>query len=264
MTQGKARSTLLAHSTGLTEGSAGGPSWDFIYERSLIKHPAHEIGDRVALPDGRVFRYAKSGGALNVDFACRFAALVAQGYEALKDSQVVGDTELTFTGASHSAFAEDELRGGYVVVYHDGAAGDTQFRGIVGNPASGANANHVVYLDGSLDHVVIAGTTAAEVWHNPYSNLASTGISAFAGKPAVQIAATLTYFWVQTWGPCWIARNTSDAAISVTNLQAYFRHDGSIEANIAQGSRDSLNTSQIAGIPLLRTNGPLLMLQISP
>lgn len=270
-TRGKARTKLLDHSAGLVEGLATGPSWDFIYERSLVKHPSYNVGDRVALPDSRVYRYGKSASALNVDFGCKFNEDEVQGYEALKNAQAVGDTEVVFTGASHAALAEDELRGGYIIIFHDGGGGDTQFRGIVGNPASAANANITVYLDGGLDHAVIAGTTAAELFYNPYASLIQVAGSAtgrsFAGKPAVQIAAADTYFWVQTWGPCWLAPSVADGTWG-TNYHrgAFWRLDGSIQVAVAIGSLDSDNTTQYAGFVINEgySAGPLFMLQVSP
>jgi len=43
------------------------PNIEFLYEHSSTKNPEYNIGDRVLLPDGRVFRYglmANSGQAV--------------------------------------------------------------------------------------------------------------------------------------------------------------------------------------------------------
>lgn len=266
MSKGKAR-VEYHHTKGVDVSDVS--SWGHIYQTSLVRDEEWRIGDRYVLPDGRVFRYAKSGSALNNDFACKFAEDECQGYEALKDAQAVGDMEVTFTGAAHAVLSKDDLRGGYVIIYHTGGGGDTQFRGIIGNTASALNSNVTVYLDGPLDHAVIAASTGAEIFYNPYANLlnVSGGDYSFAGKPAVQVDATDTYFWVQTWGPCWIAPNIVDSSFATTQHRAaYFRNDGSIEGDIAHASRDTYHPDQLAGFLINEgySAGPLLMLTISP
>jgi len=58
-----AKGTLLGHTIGQV-GVEGVPSWNFIHQRSLIKHPDYNIGDYVDLPNGKRFRYGRSGGAV--------------------------------------------------------------------------------------------------------------------------------------------------------------------------------------------------------
>ncbi len=266
MAKGKARTKLLDHSAGLVEGSAGGPSWDFLYQKSLIRHPDYNIGDRVALPDGRVFRYGKSSDtAIITDLLCSFAEDEVQGYEVLKNNQAVGDKEVVFTGAAHAALDEDELRGGYIVVYHSGGGGFSQFRGIVGNPASALNANITVYLDASLDHEVVALTTAAELWYNPYAALKGTtdDAASAAGKPVVNVAVADTYFWIQTWGPCWLSPQIAGFQAANKQRSAVKRNDGSI---VAPGAAGALDMTQIVGFLINEglSSGPLFMLTISP
>jgi len=264
MAKGKAKVNYV-HSAGSVSVSDAS-EWQFLYEKSLVRNPKYNIGDRVVLPDGRVFRYGKSSDALlNTDLLCSFAEDECQGYEVLKDAQVVGDKQVTFTGAAHAEVAEDALRGGYVIIYHTGAGGDTQFRGIVGNPASGLNANLTVYLDAALDHEVIAASTAAEVWYNPYAALqgAAALSHSAAGRPMVNVAAANTYFWIQTWGPCWLSPQVAGFQAADKQRSAVKRNDGSIQAIGAEGAGEM---TQVVGFLINEgfTSGPLFMLQISP
>ena len=243
-------------------------SWEFIYRTSTVRDSRWNIGDRVALPDGRVFRYAKSGGALVVDRACDFVEDEAHTYTTIKTAAVVGATEVEITGSAHAIFTEDELRGGYVIIYHTGGGGDSQFRGIIGNPGSALNADFTIKLDGGLDHAVIAASTGVEVFYNPYSNLQQVGPCQYskAGKPAAQVDATATYFWVQTWGPCWLSPQLTSFGDN-NDRGAWFRHDGSIEGEIIASSKDvNLNSTQYAGFLIGEglSSGPLFMLQVSP
>lgn len=271
MAKGKWKSVLLGIQ-GLV-GHRQAPDYGFIYDTSLTKDAKWEIGDRVVLPDGRVFRYAKSGSAINVDRACEFAEDEVQGWTVLDSSEsgVVGDKSILVNGGTHAELTKDQLRGGYVIIFKDGGGGYTQFRGIVGNVASAEDADMRIYLDAPLDVATVGGTTACEVFYNPYADLRDGGTAELtpskAGKAAVQVLATLTYFWVQTWGPCWIAPNVQTASFATAyNRAAYFRADGSIEAYVAQGSRDTDHPNQLAGYLINEgySAGPLLNLMINP
>jgi len=248
------------------------PSWDFIYETSLIKHPKYNLGDRIVLPDGRVFRYAKTGAAnydMNNDYAVRFGAVIGQQYTEVKTSTVIGAKEVTITADAHLGFAEDELRGGYVIVYRDGGGGNTQFRGIIGNPVVAAATDFTIYLDGGLDKATVGGTTGIEVWNNPYKGLvkaSGVAINGFAGKPAVQITTALTYFWVQTWGPCWLAHDSAVSPFTRDNQRACFTNLGAYTADY--GYTNTMTAAgycnQIAGFTMLQTAGPFLCLTVNP
>ena len=274
--KGKARTKLLDHSAGLVEGFSSGPSWDFIYQTSTVKHPDFNIGDRVALPDGRVFRYSKVGsltvltnyGAAYEKKVNAYAVAPAQG----TDAGAVGDWKVSMTVASPfgllgtGVLAENELRGGYVVIGHN--TDNPQTRGIVGHPALAAAGILTVDLDASLVTAVTVGTTGIEAMGNPYGQLINTGgageYMAFLGVPAVG-ATTGQHFWLQTWGPVWIVSdgNTCDG---LGDRTIYFMSNGSVKS----GNDVTIESGfQMAGFAMDRSglaasNSPLVMLQISP
>jgi len=265
-TRGIARVKYISSAGQVMPQGSGVTNWGFLYQKSLVKPREWNIGDRVVMPDGRVFRFGRSSDtALNTDLLCGFAEDECQGYEALKNAQAVGDTEVTFTGAAHAAVGVDELRGGYIIIYHTGAGGFTQFRGVVGNPASALNANITVYLDAPLDHVVLAASTGAELWYNPYAALKGTadGAVSAAGRPMVNVSVANTYFWIQTWGPCWLAPQLAGFQAAAKQRSAVKRNDGSIQAIGAEGAND---VTQVVGFLINEglSSGPLFMLQISP
>jgi hypothetical protein len=242
------------------------PNWGFIYAASLVKDEKWAIGDRVVLPDGREFRYAKSSAACLSGQGCEF---VATGYIAITTfatSSVVGATSVTVPAATHAALTKDELRGGYAVIY-DGTTNNVQFRGIVGNDASILNVAFVIYLDGPLTEAIVSGTSKIEVFQNPYASV-RTGTAvdyAKAGIPAVKITAASTYFWVQVKGMSWAA---PQALLTGKQQGACWRHDGSLDT--ASAGIDAANAqaafvaSQYAGYRVLGDsvgNGPLFCLQ---
>ena len=272
MSKGKAKSTLLGIQ-GLV-GHKTAPDWSFIYETSLVRDPDWNIGDRVVLPDGREFRYAKSSAACISGQGCEFTATGAvSGYPIATVAKggkkvTLADSGSTTVLTHAAAYAEDVFRGGYVIC-HDIAAGnaDAQFRGIVGNDYSAINGVLVLYLDGPLHKAVITNTFS-EVFENPYAAV-RTGTSAAlakAGVPAVEVSAASMYFWVQKAGPVFVAPQTS-AVGAHGGMGCNWRHDGSVEAvevGLGITTVPANDSTQYAGHTLLGSqagNGPLFNLQ---
>ncbi len=261
MSKGKAQVNYL-HRAGLV-GHDNAPDWSFIYETSLVKDPKWNLGDRVVLPDGREFRYAKSSGECASGQGADFVATGFQSYSTPAEAAAIGDTKVVVTAGTHDAIAKDELRGGYFISWP--AAKKDQFRGIIGNDAADANAEFTIYLDGPLTQALVAASTGLEVYENPYASLVTGSSSSLAkaGIPATYIAATLTFFWVQTSGIGWVAPQSD---VTGRQVGVYFRHDGSL-----QGTDTALattvpanNSSQYAGHRVLGSysgNGPLFMLK---
>ena len=237
------------------------PNWGFLYETSSVKSTKFNIGDRVVLPDGRVYRYAKAGDAVaSTSLAVSFLSPVKVSYKVFAAASAAGDTKVYINQAS---ITEDELRGGYLVFNHGTSL--PVFCGIVGNTASDASNNVTVYLDRGLP---VATTTALyfEILANPYASVSQanhSGLASFAGMPTTA-AVSGSYLWVQTWGPIWISPQAGVAAAAYVR-EAYFRHDGSLDIRANIGT---YVTDQRAGFAMdYSTAGaqgpPLLMLQVS-
>jgi len=121
-------------------------------------------------------------------------------------------------------------------------------------------------LDGAVG-MIVNDKQFCEVYYNIYSDLRlGTGTTqSFAGLAAAYISGSGKYFWVQTWGPVWVAPQVASFN-SGEYRDAYFRHDVSIQAYSSDQSDPYALNKQRAGfiIPPGLTAGPLLMLQISP
>ena len=269
MARGKAKVIYVDSPGDVRHKSA--PTWDFIYATSLIKSERFDIGDRVVMPDGREFRYAKSDGACYAGQGCEFTAVGFSDYQNADVAQVIGDRQVSIPdAATHVIIAEDALRGGYVMLQNSAIAANAQMqvRGIVGNDAAAADAPCVLYLDGTLTTAVVIGTTGVEVFENPYAavHLSASASLAVAGVPASYVSATLMYFWVQIKGPCFLA---PAASVTGNDIGCGFRHDGALDgynhliANDISGVGEE--SSQYAGYRILGTadgNGPLFMLSM--
>ncbi len=261
--KGKARVKMLNTSIALVEGLGSGPSWDFIYQASLVKHPDYSIGDQVVLPDGREYRYAKSSGECASGQSVDFDQTGAIPYTAVGEGAAVGVSTIKLSASAHGAIAVDELRGGYVVIW-TGAKHD-QFRGVIGNDASADAAAITLYLDGGLS-TAITTSHYAEVYENPYASVKTAANEALGkgGVPAIYIAAANTYFWVQVLGPRFVAPQSTVNGNG--GVGCCFRHDGSlVSAESAFNVTTPSNlTSQYAGFRIIGSqsgNGPLFMLK---
>jgi len=226
---------------------------------------------------GRTFHYAKSAGTCNPEVGA---------YKAKKTNTVaVAPTQATGAGSAGDYYvtvtidteigvlttgvlSENELAGGYIVI-GNGSAQHPQMRLIVSHPAlTSTGGSLTVKLDIPLTSDVTAATTTIELMENPYYNVLADNSGGdyvtFIGVPSV-VATTNQYFWLQTWGPCWITSdgNTCDSARDRTIV---FVGNGSVVSSNDQTLESGF---QMAGVALdmsgsSASNAPMVLLQITP
>ena len=221
MAKGKWKSVLLGIQSLVAHRTA--PDWDFLYAHSTSKDSKWEIGDRVVTPDGRVFRYGLAVNSIEPGRGVQFTGTIADdGVSANVDrAQAIGDKEIRFASQS---FTKDELRGGYVIIY--GGNNAYQQLGVVGNTAC-SSSELTVYLDRAIT-VAVGSTQFTEILPNPYRYLKAEPGShvSFAGIPMAIVTAA-QYFWVQTWGPCWVNPQSGVGGGSAERM-VIFGPDGSL------------------------------------
>lgn len=212
----------------------------------------YEFGTK-RIHKGKVFYYSKSGGACWTGRGNKGMVAISDGidFTLLGATSPVGSKQITFAAATHPEFAVDDLVGGLVLI-SDQDSGDTQDKKVqqricVGNTASLEDAACTITLDEPLDRQVTAATYAF-VMPSQFSNVAfndegSGGISV-VGVPAAYVNAANKYFWLQTWGPCWLA-NQNAVGRTAFKRQFVFRHDGSIDLLSEGGTSPVLD--QIGG-----------------
>jgi hypothetical protein len=252
------REGLVGHNTS--------SDWSFLYETSLVKDSNWWIGDKVVLPDGREFHYAKSKAAITTNLGCNFTATGYVAVTAFATSHAVGSTTITIPAATHAALTENELRGGYVVIFDGAATSYVQVRGIVGNRASILNVAFEVDLDAPIVDAIVSGTEKVEVYQNPFAAIGQDNsvVLPRAGTAACAVSAASTYFWVQTKGVTWLSPQSGVGADN-GGITAFWRHDGSLQkAETALAVTVAANdTSQEAGFCIEGSaagNGPLFYL----
>lgn len=242
---------------------------DFLYRVSTVKDPKWNVGDEVEIGGGRKAVYAKNKGdnALYAAHGCEFTLTGLVSYTAFATNHAVGDTTITIPAATHAALTEDELVGGFVIIFDGSSDYYTTTRMITGNAVSAANAAITVYLDGELSYAVTSGTSAVEVYRNPYSaiDVASNAAKPKAGVPMAYVPASESYFWILKEGICWVAPQ-STVGNDHGGVGICWRHDGSIEGTETAlgGTVPAADGSQIAGYVVSGSqagNGPLINLK---
>jgi len=316
-------------------GLLEGKSEQGIYEVSDTQN--YGIGDRLITPDGRVFRYAKSGGICYTGQGSAFYQAVAFESNCLA-ALVKTDKQIKFAGKT---FDKDALKGGYITIYGNPGEvplpdnADCPHRLITGNNAcvgqviTGASKADpcVITIEGhgysTGDIVTIAGVGGmielndelykitkidadtfslddidstlyttytsggtctkgdltldldkavgravkdkqfCDVYYNPYADLrlGTKTTESFAGLAAAYIDDADKYFWVQTWGPVWVALLAGSTS-GGEYRDVYFRYNGTLQVF---GTADNYVTNkQRAGFILPSGLSALVMLQISP
>ncbi len=224
----------------------------------------YALGTRLQIDD-RVFRYALAGtNGVNAGYGAFYKVSLAVTYESAGAASVVGDRTMTIT---ESNITLNQLAGGYVVMGHNSAA-TTQNRRIISNTAS-SGTTCTITLDGPI---AVAGTHAVEIIPSIYGNLEqaeSQEYDGVAGVPA-RTATTGQYFWVQTWGPCFIVPGGGTPGSTVAERTVYFVGDGSINGDVGFAAPTTEpERRQVAGF-IIQTDSsgaggpPFIMLQVSP
>jgi hypothetical protein len=232
MSQGKSIVLNLGRE-GLVQNS-NVSDWSFLYDTSTVKDPRFNVGDKVRTPDGRTFRYAKSGAACWTGRGNQFYnAIPATGidYSLLYAAAAIGATSIQMTNQGTVAQTLDGLRGGLIILKPVTGSTDQvlQMRGIIGNTAGGVSDVITIYLDAPL---TAALTTASYAFcmPSPWSDIRYGALTyaSFAGVAAVNVTAASMYFWIQTWGLCWIAPQ-AECGTTVYERDVVFRYDGCIQ-----------------------------------
>jgi len=241
---------------------------DFLYRVSTVKDPKWNVGDEVEIGGGRKAVYAKSTGtaALYASHGCEFSHTGLTTIATFATNHAVGDTIITAPAATHAALTEDELAGGFVVIFDGASDYYTTTRMITGNAACAADVAVTLYLDGELSYAITSGTSKCEIFRSPYSaiQVASDAALPKAGCPMAYVPATESYFWILKEGICWIAPQST-----VNNNEGVgicWRHDGTVEgtATALGGTIPDGDTTQVAGHRIAGSqagNGPLVMLK---
>jgi len=185
-----------------------------IYKESSTK--TNMLGTRLALPDGRVYRYAKSGAAIAIGRVCGSAMYVTA--HAVAANPTVARTTAQWDAGTYTIqvsttavatagiVSANRFDDGYI--WGQNAAGEGQLLQIKSHTAGTTAASTPTFTMYEDDLLTIGITTTSElgIIKNLYDNIVThTGLVAggpVVGVAPIAISAASKYFWAQTWGPC--------------------------------------------------------------
>jgi len=241
--------------------------------RDISATQLYPIGTKLIDSD-RVFYYAKASavGVTNADLGVKNGYRQPVAYATVAAAAAKGATSLVIDVAAtdgvaeDGVIAEDELAGGYVVIFgHDSDAHTCRIRANTAVAASGGEMT--LTLQDEINATLVADSDHAECMHHwAYGCETNTsGLEPVVGVSHVVVTASY-YFWLQTWGPCWLAPQ-GEVGDAAHDHQVVFRHDGSIDEH--DYSDANVTKQQHAGFCLshARAGGQaaaFIMLQICP
>ena len=179
------------------------------------------------------FAYASASGAQNPDVGSHIAAGQHVAYTTIAKSAEAGVEELTLDvqgtdgEGGDGAIAEDELVGGFIVVFPHSS--NTFLRQIVGNTATTGAGEMTVKLDSPTPAAVVVDVTHCEAMASPFRKVVS------GNKPRQAVVGIPTYpaadgkcFWLLVSGVGWAAPQ-AEVGEADHDLEVVFRHDGSLD-----------------------------------
>jgi len=253
-------------------GDVAGTPYLGIYAAEATKR--YVYGTRKITWDGRVYKYSKAGAAIttsncdqlvhtaysqHIDYGATIAKTTVAGA-----TDFVVDIGASMGGADDGVIAEDELEAGTIIVYSDTIA--TIQRGIIGNDAV-ATGEMRIWVDGAIPVVLTTDASYAEGMCSPYLNVTpgdGNGLQTMVGMPQGYCDSG-DYIWIQTWGPCWVAPQ-STAGAAAHNTAVVARYDGSVQSHAYASAYNTLqqHVGFILSYAAAGTQGaPFIMLQIS-
>ena len=227
-----------------------------IYETSATqKFP---LGTRIVV-DERTFRYSKAGGNL-------VRNLGGQNYSqwpinaAVLATSAIGATTVT---VAETTCAVNYYQDGWIVFF----TSPMQWRRIVSNTVSNGTSC-VLTLDGALEAAVTKDTTFATGYPSIYADVrqavSPAGYNTVVCIPLVTVASG-SYFWGQTWGPCYAVADGTVPGSAIDKRDLYWAQSGNVEP---YGDANAGVGGQVAGYVIPRTasgsGDQFFMLQLSP
>lgn len=228
-----------------------------VYDDSTTQD--YPLGTRLAV-DERVFRYCRAGAALNRhDGACNNDSWTLTNEEP-NQAAAIGATSIQVVNTAGTA---NQYQNGWVAIFTN----RLQVRHILRNDASDGT-DILLYLDGGLETAIVADTTWVTGYPSIYfdTRQISTAFASVMCVPVCEVASG-SYYWGQTWGPCYGRVIGTVPGVTSVDREIYFGGNGSLYGHI-EAEAAAAGGYQRAGHLLPRTSAgggdQLYMLQLAP
>ena len=158
-------------------------------------------GAKMTLPDGSVFRYAFSNGALPAGQLVQESAGIGfHDMDLAVTAAAIGSKAITVTPGA-TAVTLNQYQGGYMYVNDGANVGEGQVYSIASHPAASASTAFVVTLEDGITQTFDANTLVG-LKANAYFDCIpapATLTARILGAPRADIADN-RWGWIQTWG----------------------------------------------------------------
>jgi len=221
----------------------------------------YDLGTRFVF-NGKTYHYAKTDTIDQPDRAAKnMLAEVITKAVLPSDTYLAGATEISITAgvadgiAGGGVVAEDELKGGQVVVFPVASPSSVNvfLRGIIGNTGCLSTGPITVQLDAPVPVDLTINVCCVAAMASQYAAVKSYDSLEYNSVVGVATVAAIAgkWLWLQTWGPCWLALQ-AEPGVAAMSRQLIFRHDGSVDEHDS-----ALERAQHAGfllciLPLVR------------
>lgn len=232
-----------------------GGKFQDIHTPSTTKN--YDIGTRLVEGD-RVFRYCRAGANLS-RFIGGFNENQWPINAALTVAAILNATTMSVPDAS---CAVNAYAGGYIAIF----TSPLQFYRILSNTVSDG-ANTVLTLETPLRVGAAIGVWVTG-YPSPYADLrnitsGATGYNSVMAVPVCDVPSG-SYFWGQTWGPCYAVADGTVPGITKDKREVFWAESGNIEPYTDSGA----GNGQLAGFLIPRTESgsgdQFYMLTLSP
>ena len=213
--------------------------------------PHFTIGSRMVV-DERTFHYAHASAAIALPTAAYRLAVSTDQILAINDllsvgATLAGATQVVVTvGAFQGGVVTlNELVGGNVEIWPVAGTG-FMWRKITANTATAVGGDITITVDRPMENVV-GNASQVSIHPSVYRNVQSAvtaGLVGFATAVGLPPRAVQNgyYFWLQTYGPCFIAPTGAWPLSAANRYDVYFHQDGTtadFNAEYAGGANPS-------------------------
>lgn len=221
----------------------------------------HSLGARLALIDGRVFRYAQAGTVDLVAGTLLQAAPPVAFHLALTPPIVAAGATSFLVTPGATAGAANLYAEGYLNVDTGPGNGVAPYR-ISGHPAITASVAFPLSLDDPIAVALTAGSRIG-LFANLYKNVIAAPVTKTGAIVGVAPTAVVAgwYAWVQTWGPASVLINGAPAVTApVVNGGTA---PGSVDVWTAAAQATSSNVGEMMQLGVTGKNN-MVYLKVAP
>lgn len=223
--------------------------------RKVSTTKVHRLGTIAETADGRIYRYARAGGAnlTNGNLQINTTVVANHTNRTVAAAAAIGATKVS-VNLGATAATQDQYADGFLTV--NDATGEGIQYGVQGNAANAGSlaCDVLLFGDEPLQAALVASTSEVTLKKNNWADtiLSATGQADLpVGVPNVTVTAG-SYYWAQTGGECSVLADAStmtkgvELTISAATAGAVGLKDAAGEVKVGVASEALVSTENRA------------------